>query len=130
MEIASALTAPILNGEHQTFGPVEIDVSKVGDARIKRAIYPPGLQWSTDLKPLVGKASCDHVHAGFLAHGSLRFQYADGCTVDLVAPAFVDISPGHDAWVLGDEPAVLIEVDFETVTAERLGVGAAHEHER
>jgi hypothetical protein len=114
--------------EHQTFGPVEIDVVRVGDSRIKRSVYPAGLRWSVDLRPLLGTDLCGHAHVGFLAAGSLRFEYPDGCQVDLSAPAVVDIAPGHDAWVPGDEPAVLIEVDFEGDTVDRLGVASEHRH--
>ncbi len=122
------LLAAIPGAEHQTFGPVEIDVVRVGDARIKRSTYPPGMRWSVDVKPLVGTDRCQHAHAGFLAQGSLRFEYVDGCIVELTAPAVVDIAPGHDAWVVGDEQAVLIEVDFQLDTIDRLGVAGEHRH--
>lgn len=127
--MSEVLFGPIAGTVHQSFGPVEIDLAEVGDARIKRTIYPAGLQWSVDLRPLVGTERCDHAHVGFLAHGALRFQYADGCVVELVAPAVVDVAPGHDAWVIGDDPAVLIEVDFESTTTVRLGVPEEHRHE-
>jgi hypothetical protein len=120
--------APIPGAEHQTFGPVEIDIVRVGDARIKRSIYPVGLRWSTDLRSLVGTDTCRHAHAGFLAHGALRFEYPDGCVVELNAPAVVDIAPGHDASVQSDEPAVVIEVDYEADTTTRLGVADEHRH--
>jgi hypothetical protein len=122
------LFAAIPGAEHQTFGPVGIDVTTVGDARIKRVIYPAGLRWSVDLRPLVGTATCQHAHVGFLAHGALHFEYPDGCTVELHAPAVVDVAPGHDAWVPGDEPAVLIEVDYLGDTVARLGVAGDHRH--
>ena len=128
MEHNPAILAPVDGAEHQTFGPVEIDIVRIGEARIKRCIYPVGMRWSTDLAPLVGTDTCRHAHAGFLAHGALHFEFADGCAIDLVAPAAVDIAPGHDAWVVGDEPAVLIEVDFEADTVARLGVAAEHSH--
>ena len=67
-------------------------------------------------------------HVGFLAHGSLGVEYTDGCRVNCGAPAAVDIAPGHDAWVVGDEPAVLIEIDFEGETVGRLGVAGSHQH--
>ena len=46
----------VSGARHSSFGPVEIDVGTVGDARIKRLIYPPGMRWSSDIKPLVGRA--------------------------------------------------------------------------
>jgi hypothetical protein len=114
---------------HVTFGPVEIDVGTVGDARVKRMLYPPGMRWSADIKPLVGTERCEHAHAGFLVEGALHFEFDDGCTLEYVAPAVVDVAPGHDAWVVGDDHAVLIEVDFEADTIGRLGMPEAHRHE-
>jgi hypothetical protein len=120
--------APVPGADHQSFGGVEIDIVRVGDARMKRSIYPVGLRWSIDIGPLVGTDVCRHAHVGFLAHGALHFEYADGCTVDVSAPAVLDIAPGHDAWVTSDEPAVIIEVDYEADTITRLGVPAEHRH--
>jgi hypothetical protein len=122
------LFEPVPGAIHETFGPVLIDVTEVGDARIRRSIYPPGMRWSRDLKPLVGTETCQHAHVGFVARGAVHFEYEDGCTVDLTAPAVLDIAPGHDAWVVGDEWAVLIEIDFEATTIPRLGVDDAHVH--
>lgn len=119
MNASAALFAAMPGVHHQTFGPVEIDVVGAGDARIRRSIYPPGMRWSTELRPLVGTDSCQHAHVGFLASGSLHFQYDDGCGVELTAPSFVDIAPGHDAWVVGDEHALLIEVDEHDVHNHR-----------
>ncbi len=123
-----ALFAAVPGAEHQSFGPVEIDIVRVGDARIKRSVYPAGLRWSVDLRPLVGTEACHHAHVGFLVHGAVHFEYADGCRVDLTAPAVLDIAPGHDAWVPGAEPAVLIEVDYQGDTTARLGVAGEHAH--
>ncbi len=77
----------VAGARHITFGPIEIDVGNVGDARIKRMVYPPGMRWSTDVKPHVGTELCEHAHAGFMAEGGLRFEFPDGCVLDFVAPA-------------------------------------------
>lgn len=119
----------VAGASHRSFGPVGLDVGVIGDARIKRMVYPPGMRWSVDIKPLVGTEWCEHAHAGFLAEGSLRFEFDDGCSRDFVAPAIVDVPPGHDAVVVGDAHAVLIEVDFEAATVERLGVAERHRHD-
>ena len=119
----------VSGARHTSFGPVEIDVGNVGDARIKRLVYPPGMRWSSDIKPLVGTEQCEHAHAGFLVEGALRFEFDDGCTLDYVAPAVVEVAPGHDAFVVGDARAVLIEVDFEGDTLARLGLPDAHRHD-
>src|SRR5258705_439216 len=61
--------------------------------------------------------------------GCIRMQYADGCVVEFTAPQAVVIDPGHDGWVVGDEPAVLIEFDFMSDTARRFGLPEAHSHD-
>ncbi len=105
-----------------------MDFVKAGEARVKRVIYRPGFKWSTHMKQIVGTDLCMHAHLGFLAQGRLRIQYADGVTQDFVAPQAVVIEPGHDGWVVGEEPAVLIEFDFEKETINRLGMETFHHH--
>jgi len=126
---ADALLAPIEGADHRELGGVEIDILPVGNARLKRAVYPPGHRWSTALRALVGTDLCMHAHVGFLARGHIAGEYADGCTFEYVAPAAVEIEPEHDAWVIGDEPAVLIQLDYEAETARRLGLRERHGHE-
>jgi hypothetical protein len=69
-----------------------------------------------------------HAHVGFLARGRIQGEYRDGCRFDFVAPQALVIEPDHDAWVVGDEPAVLIEIDFERETTARLGLPDTHRH--
>jgi hypothetical protein len=69
-----------------------------------------------------------HAHVGFLARGRLHGEYGDGCRFEFNAPQVVVIEPGHDAWVEGDEDAVLIQFDFERETSERLGLPGEHRH--
>jgi hypothetical protein len=114
--------------EHRVIGGVEIDMARAGESRIKRVIYPPGFRWSKDMKPLVGTELCQHAHVGFLARGRIHIQYADGCTREFQAPQAVAIEPGHEGWVVGNEPAVMIEFDFEGDTVRRLGMPDAHGH--
>ena len=121
------LTAPIEGAEHQSVAGVEIDVGRAGAARVKRVVYPAGFRWSKDMKDEVGGELCRHAHVGFLAQGAIAGEYGDGCRFEHRAPAFVAIEPGHDAWVEGDEPAVLVEFDFERETAERIGL-SEHRH--
>lgn len=126
--MSEGIPIPVAGAARVSFGPVQIDVGEVGDARIKRMIYPAGMRWSTDLKPLAGTERCEHAHAGFLVEGAIKFEFDDGCTREYTAPAIVEVEPGHDAWVVGDHRAVLIEVDFETTTIPRLGMPDAHRH--
>jgi hypothetical protein len=122
------LLGPIAGASHHEVGGVAVDAVRAGEARVKRVVYPPGYRWSTHLKAAIGTELCRHAHVGFLALGRMQGEYADGCRFDVEAPAVVAIEPGHDAWVVGDEAAVLIEVDFEGDTAARFGLAAEHSH--
>ena len=77
------------------------------------------------MKPITGTESCGHAHVGFLVRGRIHMQFPDGCVQEFIAPAAVVIDPGHDGWVEGDEPAILIEFDFLGETAKRFGLPAA-----
>src|SRR6478752_7626287 len=104
MSDSDPLLAPMTGAIHEAFAGITTDTVPAGAARIKRLIYPVGMRWSTQIKPLVGSDLCMHAHVGFLARGQLQGEYADGCQFDFTAPAGVVIQPGHDAWVVGDEP--------------------------
>ena len=114
--------------DHRVIGGVAIDVLPAANGRIKRVVYPAGFRWSVHMKPLVGTELCMHAHVGFLARGRVRGTYRDGCAFDLTAPRCVVIEPAHDAEVVGDEAAVLIEFDAEADTARRFGLPAEHRH--
>jgi hypothetical protein len=122
------LLAAVKGAERRNIGHVQLEVGRAGDARVKRMIYPAGFRWSVDMKPVVGTDLCMHAHVGFLARGEIHIEYADGCIVEHKAPQIVAIEPGHDGWVVGSEPVVLIEFDFEGDTISRLGMPAAHRH--
>lgn len=124
----ATLTDRIEGAEHHSVGGAEIDLARVGEGRVKRVVYPAGFRWSKDMQPEVGGERCMHAHVGFLAQGAIAGEYADGCRFEHRAPAFVALEPGHDAWVEGDEPAVLVEFDFEGDTCARLGLPAEHSH--
>jgi hypothetical protein len=122
------LLAPMQGAEHLDINGVQADIVKAGLGRIKRMIYPPGTRWDTHLKHLVSTDLCMHAHVGFLAQGHLQFRFSDGLIVDCIAPQVVVIEPGHDAWVVGDEAAVLIEFDFEKDTVKCFGLSETHCH--
>ncbi|HME08629.1 MAG TPA: hypothetical protein VKG25_16355 [Bryobacteraceae bacterium] len=125
----SSLLAPMSGTDHRVIGGIAVDTVCAGAARVKRLIYQPGFRWSTNIKPLVGTDVCQHAHVGFLAQGQIHVQYADGCSLEFAAPQVLAIEPGHDAWVVGDQPAVLIEFDFASETISRLGMPGAHRHQ-
>jgi hypothetical protein len=122
------LLEAVKGAERRTIGHVRLEVGRAGAARVKRMVYPSGFRWSVDMKPIVGTDLCMHAHVGFLARGEIHIEYADGCVVEHKAPEIVAIEPGHDGWVVGNEPVVLIEFDFESDTIRRLGMPDAHRH--
>ncbi|HEY3157381.1 MAG TPA: hypothetical protein VGJ78_00355 [Vicinamibacterales bacterium] len=122
------LVAAVRGAEHRDVGGVRLDVGRAGAARVKRMVYPVGFRWSVDMKPIVGTDLCMHAHVGFLAKGEIHIEYADGCVVQHKAPQILVIEPGHDGWVVGQEPVVLIEFDFERDTIRRLGMPDVHHH--
>jgi hypothetical protein len=122
------LLARMAGADHRVIGGVSIDTTRTANGRVKRVCYPPGFRWSTHMKPLVSTSLCMHAHVGFLARGRVRGTYADGCAFDLAAPRAVVIEPGHDAWVVGKDAAVLIEFDTESSTAARFGLPESHRH--
>lgn len=118
----------IPGAEHRDVAGVRTDIVRAGSVRVGRFVYPPGFRWSTDMKAQVGTELCQHAHVGFLARGHIQGAYPDGCAFEYQAPAVVALEPGHDAWVVGDEPAVLIHFDAEGDTARRFGLTEGHRH--
>jgi hypothetical protein len=127
MSVTDTLLVAMKADEHKEVGGVQIDIARTGKVRVKRMIYPVGFNWAAHLSNAVGTELCMHAHVGFMAKGQINVRFADGCVVEYKAPQFVAVEPGHEGWVVGDEPAVLIEFDFEGDTVERLGV-KGHDH--
>ena len=91
----------------------------IGSLAVGRATLEPGWRWSEDVKPVVGTDWCYAHHVHVLIAGRFAVQLADQSTVDEFGPGDVfDIPPGHDAWVVGDEPVDIVD---STPTASRLG---------
>jgi hypothetical protein len=128
MSNTDPLVASIAGSDRREVGGIQLDIVTAGACRVKRLIYPPGFRWSTHMKSVAGTELCMHAHVGFLARGEIGIRYGDGCTQGFTAPQVVRIEPGHDAWVVGLESAVLIEFDFEAETASRLGMPEIHSH--
>jgi hypothetical protein len=126
--MSDPLLDPMDADETREVGGVRIDVTRAGGARVKRMVYPAGFRWSTHMKGIAGTEWCMHAHVGFLARGQVHIQYADGCTREFQAPAVLAIEPGHDGWVGGDGPAIVIEFDYERQTVERVGMPDMHRH--
>jgi hypothetical protein len=85
------------------------EIVKIGDSEIGRFVFEPGWRWSNDLKPIVGTDSCEAPHFQYHLSGRLAIRMDDG-TEFVAEPGDVTSLPsGHDAWVVGDEPAVVVD---------------------
>jgi class 3 adenylate cyclase len=90
-----------------------VEVVSLDDRIVGRMTYQPGWRWSVDVKPVAATASCQFHHVGVTTSGRLRVQMIDGVELELAPGDVFEIPPGHDAWVIGDEPWV--SVDFEAM---------------
>jgi hypothetical protein len=122
------LDAPLQGAVRHDVGGVTVEEVAVGAGRVKRVIYPPGWRWSTHMRTVTGTERCGHAHVGYLVQGHLVAEYEDGCQVDQVAPTVVVVEPGHDAWVVGDEDAILVQFDCGGETVSRFGLAGGHQH--
>ena len=81
----------------------------VGETIVARVVHEPGWRWAEHMQPIVGTPSCQHHHQGVLLSGELAVETDTGARRMIRKGEALDIPPGHDAWVVGDEPAVTIE---------------------
>jgi class 3 adenylate cyclase len=77
---------------------------------IGRAVLEPGWRWSVDVKPVVGTPSCRIHHLQLIHSGRLGIRMDSGEEAEVGPNDVVDIPPGHDTWVVGDEPLVILDV--------------------
>jgi class 3 adenylate cyclase len=85
------------------------EVVSLDEATVGRSQWEPGWRWTTDLAPVMGTESCQVHHLGFSVSGHLRVETDTGDSIDIPPDSIYEIPPGHDAWVLGDEPWVTVE---------------------
>lgn len=102
--------------EVREFPNGRLELLQVGDVNFGRMTVQPGWSWSGSVKPLAQTDSCTFPHKAFVLSGALHVKMDDGTELDLVAGDVATIEPGHDAWVVGDQPCVM--VDFADVDVD------------
>jgi hypothetical protein len=85
------------------------DIHKLGDGAVMRGVFEPGWRWSQDVAPIAGTKSCQAPHLGYVVSGRMRIRMEDGAEEEIGKGDFFQIAPGHDAWVVGAEPCVLVD---------------------
>jgi cupin domain len=111
----------ISTGVKRTFDHGDMNIVALAGTTIVRAVFNPGWRWSSDVKPEAGTESCQAAHAGIVLSGRFTVRMDDGTEAELGPGDAHVVGPGHDAWVVGDEPCVLIDIAPATPTA---GAGA------
>ena len=102
-----------------------LTVADIGSHIVGYAVVQPGFRWSTHLKPAAGTSSCLVHHVQVFLTGRFGVRMDDGEEVEFGPLDVADIPPGHDAWVIGDEPVYIL--DF---AGHSDAIGMPREHER
>ena len=102
-----SLTRP---DETRSFEKGRVELVTVNDVTFGRATLQPGWKWSTCVKPLVNTKSCEAAHLQYHISGRLHVVMDDGSELELGPGDVSYLPPGHDAWVVGNEPAVVVDI--------------------
>ena len=98
-----------------------LELNHLDEFSVGRMTMQPGWTWADNIKPAVNTDSCQLLHVGYCVSGTLETMLDDGATATITAGDSYLIPPGHNAWVVGDEPYVAIEMH----SAASYGVPAA-----
>ena len=86
-----------------------VEVVKLEEVQVMRTIFEPGWRWSESVKPIVKTDSCQVHHIGYVISGRMVVRMDDGSTAELGPGDVGVIPPGHDAWIVGDVPCVMLD---------------------
>jgi quercetin dioxygenase-like cupin family protein len=96
--------------EVREFAKGRFEVVHIGGMTIGRATYEPGWKWSVHVGPTVGQAECQVEHVGIVVAGRATAAMSDGRVIEMKAGDVFYIPPGHDSWVVGDEPYISLHL--------------------
>jgi hypothetical protein len=109
---------PTQNTEHRSYAqPDEVrefphgraEILQIGGAEIGRLVLEPGWRWSNDVKPIAGTDLCEAPHMQYHVSGRLHVVMADGTEFEAGPGDVTSLPQGHDGWVVGDEPVVVVD---------------------
>jgi hypothetical protein len=106
--------------ETRTFPNGKLDIVDVGGNKVGQATFQPGWKWSESIKPIAGTDSCMSTHIGFVQSGRMKVVMDDGTELNFGPNDAMSLPAGHDAWVVGNEPCVVVDfVGFENYAKPR-----------
>jgi hypothetical protein len=97
--------------EIREFPKGRLELIKIGGAAVGRAIFEPGWRWSESVQPIAKTHSCEAPHFQYHVSGVLKIRMDDGSEFECHSGDVSLLGAGHDAWVVGNEPVVV--VDFQ-----------------
>lgn len=106
LDFESAAERRVLAG-----GRVTVDVLRLGEVPVARVSHAPGWRWTEHSADEAGTDICTNIHVGVMIAGRMMVQLLDGTEYEAIAGDALAIAAGHDAWTLGDVPAVLVQFD-------------------
>ncbi len=83
-----------------------VDLDGIG---VGKATFQPGWRWSEHVKPIAGTASCEAAHTGYILSGHMTVRMNDGTEANYDPGDVMLVRPGHDAWIVGKEPCVVLD---------------------
>jgi ethanolamine utilization protein EutQ (cupin superfamily) len=95
--------------ETRKFPKGKLEVVRVGDFTVGRGTFRAGWKWSTCVKPIAKTESCQAHHVGYVITGRMAGIMDDGTKWAIGPGDVIDLPPGHDAWVVGKQPCVLVD---------------------
>jgi class 3 adenylate cyclase len=95
--------------EVRSFNNGRIELFSLDDLDVGRTVFQPGWRWSNDVKPIAGTEFCEYHHVGIVLSGTLHVEMEDGLSLEIPPDTAYEIPPGHDAWVVGDDPWITID---------------------
>ncbi len=96
--------------ETRTFEKGRFETYRVGPMTLGRATCEPGWRWSEHVGAARGQSSCQVEHVGFVLQGQAAVRMDDGTERVMKASDFFHVPPGHDSWVVGDQPYVSLHI--------------------
>jgi len=95
--------------ETRTFGHGKAEILNMGGGAVGRLTLQPGWRWSNDVKPIAGTEWCEAPHFQYQVSGRMHIKMADGTEFEAGPGDITSLPSGHDAWVVGDEPVIVVD---------------------